>query len=204
MDSRSVPAVRGHLPHPLTELIGREDERLEVAAKLRQSRLVTLTGPGGIGKTRLAVEVAAQAVGGFADGAWLVPLESLVDGTQVARQIAAALELKEEPGQPVLESLSRHLQSKKLLLLLDNCEHLLSACTSMTAHLLRECAGVRILATSREPLGIPGETVWAVPCLDHARACSPAGWPGDPAARTDGLRKRTALCGTRAGRAEEF
>ena len=163
--------VRGHLPHPLTELIGREDEKLDVAAKLWRSRLVTLTGPGGIGKTRLAGEVAAQAVCGFADGAWLVPLEALLplealsDGTQVVRQIATNLELKEEPGQLVLESLVRHLRPKKLLLLLDNCEHLLPACRSVAAHLLRECAGVRILATSREPLGIPGEMIWAVPAL---------------------------------------
>ena len=136
-----------------------------MAAKLRQSRLVTLTGPGGIGKTRLAGEVAAEAVGGYADGAWLVPLETLSDGAQVAGQIAAGLGFKEEAGQPVQGSLVRYLQPKKLLLLLDNCEHLLSTCTPLAAHLLRECAGVRILATSREPLGIPGETVWAVPAL---------------------------------------
>jgi len=161
----ALPTVTGFLPHPLTDLIGREDERAEVVERLRRSRLVTLTGPGGIGKTRLALAVAAEAAPGLADGAWLVALESLTEGRQVERQIASALGLKEAPGQLLRDGLTAHLRAKRLLLVLDNCEHLLDASARIGGHLLRECPGVRILATSREALGITGETAWAVPAL---------------------------------------
>ena len=164
----TVPSVAGYLPHPLTDIVGREDERLEVAARLRRSRLVTLTGPGGIGKTRLAVEVAAEAAqdgATYADGIWLVALESLAEGRLVERQIASTLNLMEEPCQNILESLTGHLRAKRLLLVLDNCEHLLETSARVAWHLLRECAGIRILATSREALGITGEVAWAVPAL---------------------------------------
>ncbi len=157
--------VTGYLPHALTDLVGREDERIEVAARLRRARLVTLTGPGGIGKTRLAIAVATESVEEYADGVWLVALESLTEGRLVAEQIASALGLREEPGRPLLESVTDHLRKKRLLLALDNCEHLLEASAQIAAHLLRECAGLRILATSRAPLGILGETAWAVPAL---------------------------------------
>jgi predicted ATPase/DNA-binding SARP family transcriptional activator len=159
------PAISGYLPHALTGLVGREDERLEVAARLRRSRLVTLTGPGGIGKTRLALEVAAEVAPEFADGVWLVALEALADGDQVAARIAGALGLKEEPGRSPLDCLTERLRRERALLVLDNCEHLLTACAQVARHLLQECAGVRILATSREALGITGETAWAVPAL---------------------------------------
>jgi predicted ATPase/DNA-binding SARP family transcriptional activator len=161
----AAPAVSGYLPHPLTDLVGREDERLEVAAKLRRSRLVTLTGPGGIGKTRLALAVAGEAAPDFTDGVWLVPLEALSDGAQVAAQAAASLGLKEVTSQPPLQSLTDHLRLKRLLLVLDNCEHLLEASAQLVGHLLRECAGLRVLATSRAALGVTGETAWTVPGL---------------------------------------
>jgi predicted ATPase/DNA-binding SARP family transcriptional activator len=161
----AIPAVTGSLPHPLTGLIGREDERLEVAAKLRRSRLVTLTGPGGIGKTRLALTVAAEVVREFPDGVWLVPLETLSDGRLVALQIAGVLGVREDPGRPLVESLTGHLRAKRLLLVLDNCEHVLQASAEIVGHLQRECAWVRVLATSREALGVMGEMVWAVPSL---------------------------------------
>jgi predicted ATPase/DNA-binding SARP family transcriptional activator len=161
----AVPAVTGYLPHPLTELVGREDERMEVAARLRRSRLVTLTGLGGIGKTRLALEVAAEVVPEYADGVWLVALESLSDGKLIVQQIASVLGLREESGRSLLQSLTDHLHSKKLLLVMDNCEHLLAASAQLVEHILRECADVRILATSREAMGITGEAVWAVPSL---------------------------------------
>ena len=160
-----APAVTGYLPHPLTDLVGREDERLEVTAKLRRSRLVTLTGPGGIGKTRLAVEVAGEAAPEFADGVWLVSLEALADEDRLEGQIAGLLGLKETPGQSWRESLAQHLRAKRLLLVLDNCEHLRSACARVAGSLLQECARVRVLATSREALGVTGETVWSVPAL---------------------------------------
>jgi predicted ATPase/DNA-binding SARP family transcriptional activator len=159
----TAPTITGYLPHPPTELVGRGEERIEVAARLRRSRLVTLTGLGGIGKTRLALEVASECVQEYADGVWLVALEALPDGKLMARQIASVLGLKEEPGRSLLESLTDHLRHKHLLL--DNCEHVLEASAQMAAHLFRECADVHILATSREPLGITGETVWGVPAL---------------------------------------
>ena len=160
-----MPVVAGHLPHPLTELIGRDDERMDVADCLRRSRLVTLTGPGGIGKTRLALAVATEVVAGYVDGVWLVSLESLSEGRQVIGQIAAVLGIKEEPNHPLLQTLTEHLRKKCLLLILDNCEHLIDAAAQAAGHLLRECALLRILATSREALGIVGEIAWAVPSL---------------------------------------
>jgi predicted ATPase len=154
--------VTGYLPHPLTDLVGREEERLEAAARLRRSRLVTLTGPGGIGKTRLAIEVAAEAAPEFANGVWL---EALAEGSQIERQVALVLGVKEIPGQPLRETLTGYLRSTRLLLVLDNCEHLLDASAKFAGHLLRECMGVRMLATSRAALGMTGETVWPVPAL---------------------------------------
>lgn len=160
--------ITGYLPHPVTDLVGRQEERSAVMARLRRSRLITLTGPGGIGKTRLAVAVAADAaddVETFADGVWLVALEALSEEEQVERQIASVFGWKEAPRQTPRESLTSHMRFKKLLLILDNCEHLLEASADAAKHLLRECAGVRVLATSREALGITGETVWTVPNL---------------------------------------
>ena len=160
-----TPKVTGYLPHPITELVGREDERLEVGICLRRSRLVTLVGPGGIGKTRLAREVANEVVREYRDGVWLVALEALSEGRLVIQQIASVLGLREEPGQTPLQRVTEYLRDKRLLLVLDNCEHLLEASAQVAGHLLQECGEVRILATSREALGITGETVWSVPAL---------------------------------------
>ena len=160
--------VSGYLPHPLTDLVGREEERIEVAAKLRGSRLVTLTGSGGIGKTRLAIAVAAEiGQDGMAstDGVCFVSLETISEGRLVAAQVASVLGLREEPGRSLLDSLIEHLRNKRLLLVLDNCEHLLEASVQFVGRLLQECARVRVLATSREALGIMGETTWRVPSL---------------------------------------
>jgi predicted ATPase/DNA-binding SARP family transcriptional activator len=168
VDKADPRDVSGYLPHPLTDLVGRAQERIEVAAKLRGCRLVTLTGPGGIGKTRLAVEVATKGVqddAAYPDGVWLVALESLSEGRQIVPQIAAVLGMQEEAGRSLLERLSVYLRAKRLLLVLDNCEHLLDASAHVVSHLLRECARVRILATSREALGIMGEAVFPVPSL---------------------------------------
>ncbi|MGC4045537.1 MAG: tetratricopeptide repeat protein [Armatimonas sp.] len=160
-----APSVTGYVPHALTELIGREDERLEVADCLRRSRLVTLTGVGGIGKTRLALAIARDVAREYPDGVWLISLDSLSDEQQVSVQLASVLGVKEEPGKHLLESITEHLRSKQLLLVLDNCEHLLTACAKIAERLLSESAGVRLLATSREALGITGEKVWSVPAL---------------------------------------
>ena len=164
-DQTSAPPVSGYLPHPLTDLVGREDECLEVAANLRRSRLLTLTGPGGIGKTRLALAVAADVATEYPDGTWLVALDALADGYLVAPQIAKVLGIQEESGRTPLESLADHLKAKRVLLVLDNCEHLLAASAHTVGYLLRECSGLRVLSTSREALAITGETVWGVPGL---------------------------------------
>ena len=169
----AIPHVSHNLPHALTELIGRDDESVEVATRLRRSRLVTLTGPGGIGKTRLAVAVAQEVVREYADGVYLVGLESLPpaggsgdeEWRPALQQIAAALGVKEGMRGPLRSVVTEHLRRKRLLLVLDNCEHVLEPCAGIIALLLRECLGVRILATSREALRIGGEIAWAVPAL---------------------------------------
>src|SRR5579871_3480484 len=161
----ATPMVKGYLPHPITELVGREDERIEVALQLRHSRLVTLTGMGGIGKTRLAREVASEVVGEYADGVWLVALEALSEGRLVIQQIASVLGLREERGRTPLQSVTEHLRTRRLLFVLDNCEHVLEASAQVVAHLLQECGELRVLATSREALGITGELVWPVSAL---------------------------------------
>jgi predicted ATPase/DNA-binding SARP family transcriptional activator len=159
------PKVAGNLPLPLSRFIGREEEQKVVADRLRRSRLVTLTGQGGIGKTSLALEVASELVEEFIDGVWLVALESLTDGRQLAGQVAAAMELREETDRGVLQNVIHSLRTQRALLVLDNCEHLLEDCARFAGDLLRECGGIRILATSREALRITGERVCAVPPL---------------------------------------
>lgn len=176
----SAVKVSGYLPHPLTDFVGREDEVLDLAARIRGSRLVTLLGPGGIGKTRLATEVAHAVAGEFPDGVWLVSLEGFDDDRQVAKEVAQTLEINDEPGRSTLQNLVRTLRDKRLLLVLDNCEHVLAASADLAATLLRDGAEVRILATSREPLGLTGERVWQVPPL---AAPSPEGLPEGRATR---------------------
>lgn len=156
---------KGHLPHPLSTLIGREQELREVRARLEGARLVTLTGPGGVGKTRLAIRVAREQTEGCSDGAWFVDLAAQTDPAHIVDAIAAALGLREEPGRPLDETLLEWLRPQSLLLVLDSCEHLLDACARLAERILLGCGDVRVLATSREPLGVTGEVVWAVPSL---------------------------------------
>lgn len=153
----SGAASNGSVPRSLTNFVGREDELGEVAQDLRIHRLVTLTGMGGVGKTRLAREVAQAA--SFPDGAWFAALDAVHDEVGVLRAIMSALRLGERDGQRP-ERLIGHLQEKRLLLVLDNCEHLLAVCARLTDRLLRECPELRILTTSRTPLDILGEKVW--------------------------------------------
>jgi predicted ATPase/DNA-binding CsgD family transcriptional regulator len=163
--SGDLPSPSPGLPVQLTTFIGRQAERGEVTRLLAGARLLTLTGPGGVGKTRLALEVAGRLVTEYPDGVWLVELAALADGTLVPQAVAAALRVAEVPGQPLRATLSAALRTRRLLILLDNCEHLVGACAELADRLLRECPALRILATSREPLGIPGETIWPVPPL---------------------------------------
>ena len=223
----AAPPVRHNLPAPLTGLVGRERELAAVAGRLAEARLLTLTGPGGGGKTRLALALATRLAGtvpgasapgtgirpavgatgdgagparattvdgerpgGYQDGAaddlpgggagsalypdgvWLAELGALADPALVPQAAAAAVGVREAPGRPLTESLCRALRGRRLLLVLDNCEHLLEACATLATALLRACPGIRILATSRRPLGLAGEATWSVP---------PLSWPAGPA-----------------------
>lgn len=176
VEAEGTKPTPNNLFQPLTELVGREDERLDVAARLRRSRLVTLTGIGGVGKTRLALAVAADTLVEYPGGVWLVALDALNDGQALPRAIAAALNLREESGRPLLKSVAERLREGRCLLVLDNCEHLLDDVAPIVAGLLRECADLRTLTTSREAIDIPGETVWPVPTLAFPDVASlPAG-----------------------------
>ena len=160
-------AARGptNLPSQLTSFIGRRRERAEVRRLFGSSRIVTLTGPGGSGKTRIAIQVAMDMLGEQPQGVWLVELESLDDPAFVPQTVASVLGVQEEPGRPLLETLAQTIVAKEMLLVVDNCEHLAGAVASAAEGLLRECPLLRILATSREPLGLRGELVWRVPML---------------------------------------
>jgi non-specific serine/threonine protein kinase len=144
-------------PAALTSFIGREEAVREVAGLLEEFRLVTVTGPGGSGKTRLAGQVARRVAGRFADGAWLAELAPVRDPAQVAAVMAAGLGIPEQPGVPAVEALARVLARQQLLLVLDNCEHVIGAAARLCAGLLAACDDVRVLATSREPLAVAGE-----------------------------------------------
>jgi len=154
-----------NLPIPLSSFIGREREIVEVKRLLTEHRLLTLTGPGGSGKTRLALQVAADLRADYPDGAWLVEFAPLNEDDLVPQAIAAVLGVREQAGEAIGDTLARRLHSRVALLVFDNCEHLLDACAALGATLLSSCPNVRLLATSREPLGVPGEAVWVVPPL---------------------------------------
>jgi non-specific serine/threonine protein kinase len=160
--SRTGP---NNLPVQLASFIGREKELAEVADRLEAHRLVTLTGPGGSGKTRLAIEVAWRALGALPDGAWRVELAPLADPEPLAQTVASALGVKEEPGHGIEDLLARHLAPRRALLVLDNCEHLREAVARLAQSLVSVAPGLTVLATSVEVLGVPGEHVYHVPPL---------------------------------------
>ncbi len=171
-DRRSIPH---NLPAELTSFVGREREIAQLRAFLSRARLLTLTGAGGAGKSRLALRVATGALCEFPDGAWIVELASLGDAALVPQTVASGLNIPEQPGRTPTDTLVEALRPRSLLLVLDNCEHLLQACAQLATALLRGCPDLRILMTSRTPLGAPGETLWRVPSLslpDPARSAS--------------------------------
>src|SRR5712691_4313558 len=153
------------LPLHLTSFVGRERERAEIVQLVESTRLLTLVGTGGVGKTRLALEAARTLQPEFAHGVWLVELASLADPSLVLQAVATSLGLAEIAGQSLEETLLNVLRGRRLLLVLDNCEHVLTAAADVVDRLLRGCAQVHILATSRQPLRVAGETVWRVPSL---------------------------------------
>src|SRR6185312_3789638 len=150
----------GRVPVPLTPLVGRADEVREISTRVRASRLLTLTGSGGVGKSRLAVQVASDLGPDLAEGAWFVELAPLADPDLVAPAVASVLGLHEAPGQPVIDRLSTFLAGREVLLVLDNCEHVLDAAGHLAERLLHDAPGLRILATSRQSLGLAGEIAW--------------------------------------------
>jgi len=173
-----------NLPAPLSTFIGREHEIAEVKQRLAAYRLLTLTGPGGSGKTRLALRVASEQLAEFEDGVWLTEFAPLADATLVPQAMASALNIREPPGRAMLDALVDHLRPRQALLVLDNCEHLVAACAQLAVTLLQACPELRLLATSRETLDVPGEAVWIVPSLSLPE---PQPWR-DPASGQDALQ----------------
>ncbi len=161
----SLDLFPNNLPVQLTHFIGREAELAEVQRLLRESRLLTLTGPGGTGKTRLSLQAAAALLKDFPQGAWLVELAPIADPRMVVQSVAGVLTVRETAGRTLRDALIDFLRYKTLLLILDNCEHLIESCTRLADDLLRACPRLKILASSRESLGIAGEVVFRVPSL---------------------------------------
>ncbi len=158
-------ALPNNLPVQLATFIGRDRELSEVRTLVESCRLVTLTGAGGCGKTRLSLQVAAGLLGGSGDGVWLVELAAVTSGDAVAPGISQALEITAQPGRPALDTLLDALAPQDMLIVLDNCEHLIGGCAKAADAIVRRCPRVRLVATSREPLGIGGETIYRVPPL---------------------------------------
>ena len=179
-----------NLPLQLTRFIGRERDLAQLRQLLETERLVTLTGSGGIGKTRLAIEVATGARDAFPEGVWLVDLASLAQADLVVQAVAEPLGVRVEADVPLERALLDFLRGRQLLLLLDNCEHLVEACARLAEAVLRTCPAVRIVATSREPLHIPGETAWRVAPLALPDAPPPARRP--PRSVTLGTESRAS------------
>jgi predicted ATPase/class 3 adenylate cyclase len=162
---RTLEATPNNLPQQLTSFIGREREQAEIATLLARSSLLTLVGAGGIGKTRLSLQVAADLMDEFPDGVWLVELAALVDPRLVPQAVASVLGVKEEPGRPVLEALVKVFKDRRFLVILDNCEHLVQTCAELANVLLQSGPHVKLMASSREPLRVAGEATYVVPAL---------------------------------------
>ncbi len=162
---RSLDGFPNNLPIAVSNFVGRESEVAELSELLGTTRLLTLTGAGGTGKTRLALQVAAESLGDFADGVWFVELAGLTIPGLVPRQVASALGIPEKAGREWTDVIRGFIGERELLLVLDNCEHLIDAAASLTMDLLEGGSGLRVLATSRETLNLPGEITWQVPLL---------------------------------------
>ncbi|MGH8574493.1 MAG: ATP-binding protein, partial [Gammaproteobacteria bacterium] len=169
----TAPDSATHLPAEVSSFVGRRTDRAEVRRLLAESRLVTLTGFGGIGKTRLATHVAAELRRAYPDGVWMVPLGDLSDPAELADEIAVGLGIRSQSRRPAVTMLVEHLAARELLLVLDNCEHLIDACAALVDGLLRACPRLRILVTSRSVLRIGGESVLTL---------APLSWPAQDVA----------------------
>ena len=208
--------VSQHLPAQLTSFVGRNTELSQVRELLSENRLVTLTGAGGAGKTRLAIEVAGRLSGKFDDGVWCVDLAPITDPDLAPVTVARALGLPDQARRSTMDTLTRFVADRQMLVVLDNCEHLLDASAALTNALLGAAPGLTLLATSREPIGVAGEVSWRVPSLsladeaielftDRARRARPdftlsagkAGTVGEICARLDGLPLAIELAAAR-------
>jgi predicted ATPase/class 3 adenylate cyclase/DNA-binding CsgD family transcriptional regulator len=164
----SKAVVSQRLPTQLTSFMGRDEQLTQVRELLNQHRLVTLTGAGGVGKTRLAIQIAGQLSGEFGDGVWYVDLAPITDPNLVPLTVALAFGLPDQPGRSTMDTLARFVADRQMLVVLDNCEHLLDACAALVMALLEACPGLTLLTTSREPIGVAGEVSWRVPSLPLA------------------------------------
>ncbi|HWZ74421.1 MAG TPA: tetratricopeptide repeat protein [Casimicrobiaceae bacterium] len=162
---RSLEATPNNLPQQASSFVGRERELADIRNQLQNTRLLTLFGAGGIGKTRLSLQVAAEVLDDYPDGVWFADLAPMTDERLVPQAAASVLGVKEEAGRPVLEALMKYVSDRKLLLILDNCEHLLHACAELATQLLQSGPHLKILASSRQPLHVAGETTYHVPSL---------------------------------------
>lgn len=183
---QSLDTVPNTLPGQLTSFVGRERELVDVQEALRSTRLLTLTGAGGCGKTRLAAQAAADAVDRFSDGVWWTELAAVTDPALVGHALATAVGVRPLPGQTELDAVAAHLAAQQVLVVLDNCEHVLEDCARLVDVLLRRCPGVVVLATSRAPLTAAGETAWRVPSLSLPVQRSEE--PVDALAQSDAMR----------------
>jgi predicted ATPase/DNA-binding CsgD family transcriptional regulator/Tfp pilus assembly protein PilF len=182
----SIAIAAGNLPAEPNSFVGRERDLAELELLLVEVRALTLCGPGGIGKTRLALRLACDLSEDFPDGTWLVEVADTEDPSLVPQRVAAILGVRAEPDRPLAETLTDALRPQRLLLILDTCEHVVDACAALVQHILSGCPWVRVIATSREPLRVRGETVWRVPPLELPR--EPGGGPEDDPGRHESMR----------------
>jgi predicted ATPase len=162
---RSLEATPNNLPQQVTSFVGRDREVTAVKDLLTKARLLTLVGMGGLGKTRLSLQAAADVLDDYPDGVWFVELAAVADARLVPQAAASVLRVKEEPGRPVLETLLKAVADRELLVILDNCEHLVQACSQLAKCLLQAAPRIKLLASSREPLHTSGEVIYTVPSL---------------------------------------
>jgi len=183
---KTLDVTRHNLPAQMTSFIGREKELAEINQALNEHRLVTLTGPGGAGKTRLSLQVGTACLNQFSDGVWLAELAPVTDPTLIPQTLFAIFNLRESSHRSAQEILIEHLRAKNILLVLDNCEHLVEACAQISESLLQACSKLKILASSREALGIAGEVAYRVPSLNTP---DPADLPAlDELEKVDAMR----------------
>ena len=158
-------APQNNLPSEFSTFIGREQQLNEITNLIKKHRLITLVGAGGIGKTRLALQVGQIVLNSYPNGVWFIALDSLSDPALVPQTVASVFDIRESPDHPLMDKLIDFLQSKSSLLILDNCEHLLEACAHLINVILKNCPKIKILSTSRETLNISGEAIYYMPSL---------------------------------------